>query len=197
MNYNVPKDIYIFHLILQGFPSSLVLSIKSAIKNRCGGVFLHNRQNLLSVATVICWQYLAGSCNFLCEVAQNFEMLKTHVFFHLILLIISSSLVFSIKNSGWNSIFVEETITENYITIFNVFKNVNETHNQTFRPLGKPLEIQYINLVQLLSTQCFIENILWNISVHLEYMQQKLFINMIEKGANKVWIGKSFIALFY
>ena len=42
----------IFHLILLGIPSSLILYIK----NRGDDFFLLNRQNLLSMTNVICWR---------------------------------------------------------------------------------------------------------------------------------------------
>ena len=43
---------FIFHLILVGILSILIL----AVKNRKGGIFCCNRQNLLSVTKVICQQ---------------------------------------------------------------------------------------------------------------------------------------------
>ena len=51
--YNV-KRVYIFHLILVGIPSILILSVKNT-----GWVFLLNRQNPLSVTKVICRQSLS------------------------------------------------------------------------------------------------------------------------------------------
>ena len=42
------KQVYIFHLILVTIPSDLILSVK----NRVGGVFLLNKQNLLSMMKV-------------------------------------------------------------------------------------------------------------------------------------------------
>ena len=44
-----------FHLFLVGVPSSTILSVK----NKEGGVFLLNEQNLLSMGKVICRQFLA------------------------------------------------------------------------------------------------------------------------------------------
>ena len=44
-----------FHLFLVGVPSSTILSVK----NKKGGVFLLNEQNLLSMGKVICRRFLA------------------------------------------------------------------------------------------------------------------------------------------
>ena len=48
LQHNV-KRVYIFHLILVGIPSSMILSVK---KRGVGGLL--NRKNLLSVTKVIC-----------------------------------------------------------------------------------------------------------------------------------------------
>ena len=65
---------FIFHLILVDILSILILSVK----NRGWFFFLLNRQNLLSVMKVICWQSLK-ECQVFSEKLQLRETWKTHI----------------------------------------------------------------------------------------------------------------------